>query len=168
MRRAALFGGVLIISCHHRPNVEPMLLEQTYCWWSSQYLSVAPVWVASRFQESLTAAGFPRARSAHDADSAWATANLARFADAPAGTMYGFRIVAYAASDTARCAWRGVRDAPVARRPIGAESCLHTNVFIYSDGQTRRSADTDTMTSYVFPLCGKIYHLALGELEILK
>jgi len=57
---------------------------------------------------------------------------------------------------------------PGIRRPIGAESCLHTNVFIYSDGQTRRSADTDTMTSYVFPLCGKIYHVALGELEILK
>src|SRR5438105_5561083 len=57
--RAALFGGVLVSGCHHRPHVEPLLLEQTYCWWSSQYLSVVPVWVASRFQESLTAAGFP-------------------------------------------------------------------------------------------------------------
>ena len=51
---------------------------------------------------------------------------------------------------------------------MGAKSCLHTNVFIYLDGQTRPSADTNTVTSYVFPLCSKIYHVALGELEILK
>src|SRR5438045_9568475 len=88
--RAALVGGVLVSGCHHRPNVEPMLLEQTYCWWSSQYLSVAQVWVASRFQESLTAAGFPWASSAHDADRAWASANLNRFADEPAGTIDEF------------------------------------------------------------------------------
>jgi hypothetical protein len=87
--------------------------------------------------------------------------------NSPVGTMYGFRVVAYAAGDTARCGWRGP-NAPVTRRPFGAESCFHTNVFIYSDGQTRLSGDTSTATSYVLPLCGKIYHVALGELEILK
>ena len=167
-RLTTLLIGLLSVGCRHRANVEPLSVAQTHCWWSSQYLSVAPVWVASRFQQSLTAAGFPDARSGHDADSAWATAALARFADAPPGLLYGFRVVAYAAGDSARCAWRGMRDAPIARRPAGAESCFHTGVFVYSAGASRLVADTNAVTSYVLPLCGKIYAVALGDLPILK
>ena len=160
--------GILALGCHHRPALEPVPVAQAYCWWSSQYASVAPVWIASRFQESMAAAGFPNSRARHDGDSAWATADLARFADSPAGMLYRFRVVAHPANDETGCAWRGMPDAPIARRPTGAESCFHTNLVVYHDRRAATPSDTNSATSYTLPLCGKIYGAALGGLELLK
>jgi hypothetical protein len=154
--------------CHHRPSVAPLPSMVTYCWWSSQYLSEPPVSVVSRFQGALAATGFANARWMRSSDSAWATGGPSVLPLAPAEAKYAFRAVAYPARDTINCAWRGNYDAPVTRRPGGAESCFHTNVAIYRPRQGWSGDDSTSAESRVLPLCGQVYDSALAGLERLK
>ena len=54
----ALFAG----GCRHLIDLEPVPAMRPHCWWTSQYVAVAPVWLASRFESALAANGFPNAR----------------------------------------------------------------------------------------------------------
>ena len=166
--RTAFMLVIASSGCHHRPTVELLPSRETYCWWSSQYVSEAPVSVASRFQGALVATGFANARWMRSPDSAWATGGPSVLASSPAGAMYGFRAVAYSARDTTNCAWRGNSDAPVARRPAGAESCFHTNVVIYRPRRGWSADDSDIAESRILPLCGQVYSSALAGLERLQ
>lgn len=154
--------------CHHRPTIQPVPSSVTYCWWSSQYQSEAPVLVASRFQGALAAAGFANARWMRSPDSAWATGGPSELPAAPAQARYAFRAVAYSARDTVNCAWRGTSDAPVTRRPAGAESCFHTTVAIYRPVQGWIADDSVIAESRILTLCGQVYDSALAGLERLK
>ncbi len=156
-----LFGS----GCHRRPRTVPMPFERTYCWWSSEYVPVAPVWVASRFAESLRAAGFSHVEAERNADSAWVLAGPAAVAGGPSGTQYSFRVIAHPASDSVACTWRGTPDAPIARRPVGAVSCFHTDVSMYAPVRGWNTADTAAAGSRLLPLCGQIYRGALAGLE---
>ena len=82
--------------------------------------------------------------------------------------MYAFRAVAYSARDTINCAWRGNSDAPVARRPAGAESCFHTDFAIYRPRQGWSADDSATAESRILGLCGQVYSSALAGLERLR
>lgn len=129
---ATLLLVIAVNGCHHRPNLEPIPSSQTYCWWTSQYVTQPPVLVAWAFQNAFATVGFSHMRWKRNADSAWAAAGPARLPASPGNVMYAFRVVAFAARDSVRCAWQGMPSADVVRRPIGAESCFHTEVFIYS------------------------------------
>jgi len=155
-------------ACHHRPTNEPVPSRITYCWWSSQYLSEAPVSVASRFQGALAATGFANARWMRSPDSAWATGGPSVLPLAPAQAMYAFRAIAYPARDTIDCAWRGNSGAPATRRPGGAESCFHTNVAIYPARKGWSADDSAIAESHILTLCGRVYDTALAGLERLK
>lgn len=140
---------------------------QPHCWWTSQYVPVAAVWVAARFQAALVRDGYPNARWHRDADSAWAFAGPPGLsADKPA---YGFRMVAFAAGDSAGCAWRGTADAPIARRPAGAQSCFHANVLIYAPTHGWAAPkDSDVASGGIIARCGDVYRDAIGDLARLR
>lgn len=143
-------------------------MMQTYCWWTSRYVAAAPALVVSQFQTGLLAAGFTNAHWQRNPDSAWAVAGPSPLPDSPAGVTYAFRAVAYAANDSTRCAWRGMADAPVVRRPVGAESCFHTNLFIIAPRGGWTKADSVAARSRILPVCGTVYASALAGLELLK
>lgn len=166
--RAALFIAIVGAACHRQPNLEPIPAAQTYCWWSSQYVSVSPVLLASQFQSALVAAGFANAHWVRNGDSAWTTAGPSHLAGSSGGATYGFRVVAYLARDEVNCAWRGNSDAPVARRPVGAESCFHTNVFVYAPTKGSAGRDSAMARDPILPLCGKVYQSALAGVERLE
>jgi hypothetical protein len=154
--------------CHRRPTIEPVPSAQPYCWWASQYVAEPPLLVASRFQGALAALGYTNPRWMRNPDSAWATAGPSVIASSPAGARFAFRVVAYPATDTINCAWRGNSDAPVTRRPLGAQSCFHTNVLIYAPKQGWSGDDSATAESKTLAVCGQVYNSALAGLERLK
>jgi hypothetical protein len=163
-RIVALLFVISINSCHRRPILEPVPSRQTYCWWASQYVTQPSVLVAWAFQNALSMAGFSKAHWSRNADSAWVTAGPTHLHATPAGAMYGFRVVAFSARDSVRCAWRGMPTADLVRRPIGAESCFHTNVLIYRSSNGSTDADS-VAADYVLPLCGDVYKSAMALLQ---
>jgi hypothetical protein len=159
---------VLGNGCHRPARVEPLATVQTYCWWASQYVTAAPALLVSQFQEGLIAAGFTNAHWQRSPDSAWAVAGPTALPNSPPGATYAFRVVAYAASDSTRCAWRGMPDATVIRRPVGAESCFHTALFIIAPRNGWTQADSVAARKRDLPVCGTVYASALAGLELLK
>jgi hypothetical protein len=142
--------------------------EQTHCWWTSQYVAATPALLASQFQAGLSAAGFTNAHWQRSPDSAWAVAGPTELANAPVAAMYAFRAVVYPANDSTRCAWRGTPDAPTIRRPIGAQSCFHTGLFIIAPQSGWSRADSVAARDRILPVCGTVYASALAGLELLK
>jgi len=165
--RLALTVALLAAGCRHHVEPEPLPAMRPHCWWNSQYLAVAPVWVASRFESAMESGGYPNPRMLRDADSAWATANP-RPAVSSNGPAYSFRVVAYPASDSVACAWRGVADAPIARKPAGALTCFHVNALIYRPTGGWTPADSEASRGRVLSLCGDLYKEAVGDLVKLK
>jgi hypothetical protein len=159
----ALGGG-----CHRAAPVEPLHTVQTHCWWTSQYVAASPALLVSQFQTGLSAAGFTNARWQRSPDSAWAVAGPTVLPNAPAMATYAFRAVAYPANDSTRCAWRGTPDAPVMRRPAGAQSCFHTGLFIITPRGGWTKADSVAAGNRILPVCGTVYASALAGLELLK
>ena len=155
-------------ACHHPPRGEPVATVQTYCWWASQYVAASPALLVSQFQDGLIAAGFTNAHWQRSPDSAWAVAGPTALPNSSPGVTYAFRAVAYAASDSTRCAWRGMPDATVIRRPLGAESCFHTNIYIIAPRNGWTKADSIAARERDLPLCGTVYASALAGLELLK
>ena len=141
---------------------------QTYCWWTSQYVAAVPALLVSQFQDGLIAAGFTHAHWQRSPDSAWAVAGPTALPNSPPGATYAFRAVAYAASDSTRCAWRGMPDATVTRRPAAAMTCFHTDVFIIGPRTGWTSADSVAARERNLPICGAVYASALAGLELLK
>ena len=166
--RIMLFVAIVGTGCHRKPSLEPIPSAEEYCWWSSQYVALPPVLLASQFQSALVAAGFANAHWVRNGDSAWAIAGPAHVPASPTGAAYAFRVVAYVPRDAINCAWRGNSEAPIARRPIGAESCFHANVFIYPPEQGWASKDSVAAISRVLPLCSTVYQSALAGLERLQ
>ncbi|MEO8910551.1 MAG: hypothetical protein ABI408_10035 [Gemmatimonadaceae bacterium] len=164
---ALLVAAIIESGCHRSPAIDPLPTKQAYCWWVSQYVAAPPVTVASQFQGALSSAGFTNARWQRTPDSAWATAGPTALPASPAGAMYAFRAVAFPASDSIGCAWRGMPDATVIRRPVGALS-FHTEVFIIGPRNGWAKVDSSAAGDRVLPLCGAIYGYALTGLEILK
>lgn len=170
MRRSprTILAFAVSIGCHRPAQVAPLATVQTYCWWASQYVAAAPALLVSQFEDGLTAAGFTNAHWRRSPDSAWAVAGPSALPNSPPGTTYAFRAVAYTASDSTRCAWRGMPDATVIRRPVGAESCFHTNFFIIAPRNGWTTADSIAANARTLPVCGTVYASALAGLEILK
>lgn len=159
---------VALISCHHSPRVELTLARQTHCWWTSEYVAQRPTLVAWAFERAFANAGFSNARSQANADSAWATAGPAHIGQTASNAQYAFRVVAYSARDSVSCAWRGAPQADAVRRPAGAESCFHTNLFIYRPQKGWTESDSVAASDRVLPLCGDIYKAAMPQLERVK
>ncbi len=170
MRSMAMTVFALVVGsgCHRAVSIEPLPTEQEYCWWASQYVTAPPALLAAQFQEGLSAAGFSKARWQRSPDSAWAVAGPTALPNSPATATYAFRAVAYAANDSTRCAWRGMPDAMVIRRPAAAVSCFHTEVFILAPRNGWARADSVAAGERVLPLCGVVYGSALAGLELLK
>jgi hypothetical protein len=164
--RALVFSTLLgMVGCRRQPAIAPVPTEQGYCWWTTQYLAVAPAWVASRFENALSALGLGRVRKEIHADSAWASGGPSMIRGAPQDVTYGFQVVAYPAADSLHCAWRGVPDAPKIRRPLGALSCFRTHWYLYVPSQASAAWDSTTSATRVLSLCGEIYKVALAGLE---
>ena len=163
----ALASALLAGGCHHRIDLEPMPAMRPHCWWTSQYVAVAPVWLASRFEGALAANGYPNARMRRDGDSAWATSDP-RPGISSTRPAYSFRVVAYSANDSAACAWRGTADAPVSRKPAGAQACFHANALIYRPADGWTPADSDAAGSRTIAMCSELYREAIGDLVKLK
>jgi hypothetical protein len=153
--------------CRARTHVLPEPADCTYCWWTSQYVGVAPVWVAFRFQQALDSLGFTNPRVGRDADSAWAFADPTPV-PRTANSAYGFRVVVFPAADSTNCGWRGTADAPVARAPAGALSGFHTTLLIFPKGRPWPSHDSVAAGSRGVSLCADVYRLALAGLERLQ
>ncbi len=163
-----VFALILGSGCHRPAQVEPLGTVQNYCWWASQYVTAAPALLVSQFQDGLIAAGFTKARWQRSPDSAWAVAGPSALPNSPPGATYAFRAVAYPANDSTRCAWRGMPDATVIRRPVGAESCFHTNLFIIAPRNGWTTTDSIAANARTLPICGAVYASALAGLELLK
>ncbi len=164
-RLVTLLIVIAVNGCRHRPVLEPTPSRQTYCWWTSQYVTQPPVLVAWAFQNAFATLGFSDARWTRNADSAWATAGPAHLPASPANAVYAFRVVAFAARDSVRCSWRGMPTADIVRRPIGAETCFHTNVFVFSPANGWAGSDSIAAADHVLPLCGELYKLAMALLR---
>ena len=167
-RVSPLLALVLLVACRRAPETVPVPSERAYCWWASQYVSVAPAWVAARFETALQSAGFARVQKGASADSAWAVAGPSAARGARGAELYAFRAVAYPAADSARCAWRGMRDAPLVHRPAGAGSCFHTDVSIYAPRRGSAAGDSAGAGGGVLAICGEVYKVALEGLERLE
>src|SRR5688572_33308207 len=100
-------------TCRHPPEMAPVPSERRHCWWTAEYLSVAPVWVASRFANALPSVGITNVTKETGPDSAWAFGGPAPVQGMVREITFAFRAVAYPATDSVRCAWRGTADAPV-------------------------------------------------------
>jgi hypothetical protein len=154
--------------CSRRAQIEPLPTVEEYCWWASQYVAAAPAVLVSQFQDGLIAAGFTNARWQRSPDSAWAVGGPTALPNSPPSATYAFRVVAFTASDSTHCAWRGMHDATVIRRPVGAESCFHTDVFIIGPRSGWTKADSAAAIERILPVCGTVYASALAGLELLK
>ena len=79
-------------------------------------------------------------------------------------------MVAFPPADTAGCAWRGTVDAPITKRPAGAQSCYHMNVLIFkpTSGWTPADSEAAGAGGIVIGLCSDIIKSAIGDLERLK
>jgi hypothetical protein len=152
-------------SCRRHLETAPSPAERGYCWWTAQYLAVAPAWVASRFENALSSLGLANVRKRIDADSAWASAGPSPISGAPEKATYRFLAVAYSAADSLHCAWRGIASAPRVKRPIAALSCFRTDVLIYAPRDGWTANDSINAGSRVLSLCGDVYRVALAGLE---
>ena len=145
-----------------------MTHERAYCWWTSQYVAVAPAWVAARFENALRSVGFAPVEKGTDADSAWAMAGPSSVRHIRGDALYAFRVVAYPAMDSVRCAWRGVPSALLAKRPAEARSCFHTDLSIYAPRRGWIAQDSLHAGGRVLAICGEVYKVALDGLERLE
>jgi hypothetical protein len=169
MRRAAPLLALLIAtSCRRRPETAPVPSERHYCWWTSRYLAVAPAWVAARFENALQTVGFTRVEKGASTDSAWALAGPSTILGIQGAALFGFRAVAYPAADSLHCAWRGMANAPLVKRPAGAQSCFHTDVSIYAPRRGWAAQDSTDASGRVLHICGEAYKVALEGLERLE
>jgi hypothetical protein len=159
---------VPLLSCRVVTRADPQPAERTYCWWSSQYVAVAPIWIASRFRQALDSIGFRGVRADRDADSAWAVTSPTAFGQSGSAPLFSFRVVAFPASASANCQWRGAPDAPITRPPAGSAACFHTTVLIYPPRRAWASEDSAAAGSRVLSLCDNVYRSALAGLERLK
>jgi hypothetical protein len=154
--------------CRGQAEIAPLPSEGGYCWWTAQYLAVAPVWVASRFENALSSIGLERVRKHIDADSAWASGGPSLIRAAPRNVVYRFQAVAYSARDSLHCAWRGVPSVPRIRRPVGALSCFRTEWHIYAPREAWTASDSTDVATQALSLCGQVYKIALAGLELLE
>ena len=169
MRRSSIIATLVFLAgCHHPTATAPRPFRQTYCWWASQYVAAPPVTLASHFQQALVGAGFTDARWARAADSAWAAGGPAHLAGMPAAALVAFRVVAFAARDSASCAWIGMTGAMVVRRPAGAESCFHTDVTLLGAPGRLTADDSAQAEGRLLAICGAVYGPALAESPLLK
>jgi hypothetical protein len=163
---ALVFSALLgMVGCRRQPAIAPVPSEQGYCWWTAQYLAVAPAWVASRFENALSTLGLGPVRKEIHADSAWASGGPSLIPGAPRDVKYGFQAIAYSAADSVRCAWRGVPSAPKIRRPVGALSCFRTHWYAYAPSQGWAASDSINSATRALSLCAGIYKVALAGLE---
>src|SRR5437867_12528079 len=72
IRAVLLF--IASMGCHPRTHPAPVPFERTYCWWTTEYATVSPTWIAARFQSALQTIGFPNVRAGRGTDTAWASA----------------------------------------------------------------------------------------------
>jgi hypothetical protein len=160
--------AIPIGGCHRTVELAPAPVANTYCWWASQYVSIAPVFVAEYFNRGLADAGFERVKWSRNADSAWTIAGPQRIERSGTSALYTFRVVAHPAAETVECAWRGVPNADVIRRPRGAQSCFHTQVVVVMPRDGFQSGDSAMARDYILPLCGDAYRKSLAGVELLE
>jgi hypothetical protein len=163
-----LLALALATTCRRAPETTPVPSESAYCWWTARYLAVAPAWVAARFEHALQTVGFTRVEKGASADSTWATAGPSTVQGIHGSALFAFRAVAFPAADSARCAWRGIASAPLVKRPAGAQSCFHTDVWIYAPRRGWTAQDSAAASGRVLHLCGEVYKVALEGLERLE
>jgi hypothetical protein len=164
--RALVLSGLLgLVGCRRQPEMALVPVDRGYCWWTAQYVGVAPAWVASRFENALSSLGLTPVRKHIDADSAWASGGPSPIPGAPQDVVYGFQAVAYSAADSFHCAWKGTASAPQIRRPVGALSCFRTDVVIYAPRHGWSASDSTSAGTRMLSLCTDVYKVALAGLE---
>jgi hypothetical protein len=170
--RHRVLASALILSvcagCHSHGAPEPLLVERAYCWWTTRYVSVAPAWVAGRFQTALQELGFVAVKTQLGGDSVWVTTAPSAISGGPEDVRYSFRAVAFPVTNSIACSWRGMPSAPIAPRPAGAQSCYHTDVLIYAMTRAHSAADSAAAGDRIIPLCGDVFKSALAGLDQLE